>query len=179
MRAGRLHTHGAKAAGEGINKSIMMEAVTFQMTWPGAPTVYYGDEVSVVGWTDPDNRRTYPWGKEDLTMLNFHKAAIALRKRYAALRTGSVEFLYSRFGILTYARWDEKNRLVIVLNNNNGQQHVSVPVWKAEVPKNSVMKRVLYTANDGFSTEEERYVIKNGCLELDLMPFSSMVFVEV
>ncbi len=44
-----------------------------QMTWPGAPTIYYGDEAGVCGWTDPDNRRTYPWGNEDLELIEFHR----------------------------------------------------------------------------------------------------------
>ena len=43
----------------------MREAVTVQMTWVGAPTVYYGDEAGVCGFTDPDNRRTYPWGRRN------------------------------------------------------------------------------------------------------------------
>ena len=37
-----------------------LEAIAIQMTWPGAPTLYYGDEAGVCGFTDPDNRRTYP-----------------------------------------------------------------------------------------------------------------------
>ena len=55
----------------------MREAVVMQMTWPGAPTIYYGDEAGVCGFTDPDNRRTYPWGREDQQMLEFHRKAIA------------------------------------------------------------------------------------------------------
>ena len=47
------------------NPAVMREGVVVQMTWPGAPTVYYGDEAGVCGFTDPDNRRTYPWGHED------------------------------------------------------------------------------------------------------------------
>ncbi len=41
------------------------------MTWPGAPTLYYGDEAGVCGFTDPDNRRTYPWGREDREAFEF------------------------------------------------------------------------------------------------------------
>ena len=60
-RTGRLHTDGAQAANRGVNKAMFREAVLLQMTWPGAPTVYYGDEAGVTGWTDPDNRRPFPW----------------------------------------------------------------------------------------------------------------------
>ncbi len=51
-QVGRTGTHGPEKANEGINKGIMKEAVVIQMTWPGAPTIYYGDEVGVCGWTD-------------------------------------------------------------------------------------------------------------------------------
>ena len=61
-KVGRAEQLGTDAAGRGINKAVMKEAVVFQMTWPGAPTLYYGDEAGQVGFTDPDNRRTYPWG---------------------------------------------------------------------------------------------------------------------
>ena len=71
-RVGRTNTLGPRAAEEGINKAVMREAVVIQMTWPGAPTIYYGDEAGVCGFTDPDNRRTYPWGREDLQMIQFH-----------------------------------------------------------------------------------------------------------
>lgn len=54
----------------------MREAVVMQMTWPGAPTVYYGDEAGVCGFTDPDNRRTYPWGHEDQELIAFHREMI-------------------------------------------------------------------------------------------------------
>ena len=59
-RVGRVQELGAEAANENVNVAVLREAVVMQMTWPGAPTVYYGDEAGVCGFTDPDNRRTYP-----------------------------------------------------------------------------------------------------------------------
>jgi len=70
-------------------------AVLFQMTFPGAPTVYYGDEVAVTGGDDPYNRATYPWadqgGKPDADMLATFKQLIALRKQHAVLRRGTLD----------------------------------------------------------------------------------------
>lgn len=57
-----------------------------QMTLPGAPTVYYGDEAGVCGFTDPDNRRTYPWGHEDTELIDFHRVAIKMHKENDVLR---------------------------------------------------------------------------------------------
>jgi glycosidase len=75
-------------------KQRLKLAVLFQMTFPGAPTVYYGDEVAVTGGDDPYNRATYPWadkgGKPDTEMLATFKQLIGLRKQHAVLRRGSI-----------------------------------------------------------------------------------------
>jgi cyclomaltodextrinase / maltogenic alpha-amylase / neopullulanase len=75
-------------------KQRLKLAVFFQMTFPGAPTVYYGDEVAVPGGDDPYNRATYPWadlgGKPDTDMLAEFKRLIKLRNEHAVLRRGSI-----------------------------------------------------------------------------------------
>ena len=83
----------------------MREAVVMQMTWVGAPTIYYGDEAGVCGFTDPDNRRTYPWGREDHELIAFHKEAIRIHKEHPALRTGSLKILGGEENVLAYARF--------------------------------------------------------------------------
>ena len=93
-KVGRAEQLGTDAAGRGINKGVMKEAVVFQMTWPGAPTLYYGDEAGQVGFTDPDNRRTYPWGSEDMDLLNFHREMIRIHKEHEAFKTGSIQFVW-------------------------------------------------------------------------------------
>ena len=52
-----------------------------QMTWPGSPVIYYGDEAGVCGFTDPDSRRTYPWGHEDKELIDFYRAMIRIHKQ--------------------------------------------------------------------------------------------------
>lgn len=105
---GRVAELGPEAANEFVNPAVMREAVAFQMTWIGAPTVYYGDEVGVCGFTDPDNRRTYPWGHEDQQMLGFHKEMIRIHKEHEALRTGAVVMLHCEKNILAYGRFTEE-----------------------------------------------------------------------
>ena len=77
---GRTATLGPAAAEKNINKAVFREAVVIQMTWLGAPTIYYGDEAGVCGFTDPDNRRSYPWGNEDKELIRFHKEMIRIHK---------------------------------------------------------------------------------------------------
>ncbi|MDR1067299.1 MAG: glycoside hydrolase family 13 protein [Clostridiales bacterium] len=178
MRASRLGPSSSEDASADINKAVMMEAVMLQMTWPGAPTVYYGDEAGLTGWTDPDNRRSYPWGNEDKTLIAFHKAMISIRKKYRALKTGSLEFLFCDFGVITFGRWDNERKIVVALNNNDSARALSIPVWKACVPKNRVMKRVIMSRDKDFSLEPAYFQAKDGFLDVEADAFSGMVFVD-
>ncbi len=78
-----------------LAKGRLKLAVLFQMIFPGAPTVYYGDEVGVTGGDDPYNRATYPWadrgGRPDTALLAEFKKLIHLRRDHAVLRRGSIE----------------------------------------------------------------------------------------
>jgi alpha-glucosidase len=145
---GRLHTVGPRAAERGVNINIMMEAVIFQMTWPGAPTVYYGDEAGVMGWTDPDNRRTFPWGQEDPLLMELHRALIEMRKNYPMLRHGSVVFLWNNTGFISYARWDERQKIFVAINNNNKPVTVQLPVWKVGVSAGYITQ--IIATHDGY-----------------------------
>ena len=97
---GRTNSHGPEAANNNVNKAVLREAVVIQMTWPGAPTVYYGDEAGVTGFTDPDNRRTYPWGREDKELIRFHKDMIAIHKKNREFLTGSLKYMEDRKSVV-------------------------------------------------------------------------------
>ena len=75
-----------------------------QMTWPGAPTLYYGDEAGVCGWTDPDSRRTYPWGKEDLELIEFHRYMTGIHRKIPVFRKGAVKPLLAGYQKIAYGR---------------------------------------------------------------------------
>ena len=175
--AGRLHTRGASEADDNVNRGVFMEAVVFQLTWPGAPTVYYGDEAGLAGWTDPDNRRPYPWGEEDEVFLDLHKEAIRMRRKYSALRTGSLEFLLVDYGVLSFGRWDDKNRIVIALNNSDDMKTVVLPVWRIGV-SSGVMETLLATDDFSFRTEKTEYKVNNGFVVVFLPKHSSVVLKE-
>ncbi|MCX7970442.1 MAG: 4-alpha-glucanotransferase [Negativicutes bacterium] len=63
-------------------------AALWQMTFPGAPCIYYGDEAGQDGGKDPCNRRTYPWQREDRDLVAYYKKLTAMRRKYPVLRTG-------------------------------------------------------------------------------------------
>ena len=172
---GRVEHLGPEAANEYVNKAVMREAVVMQMTWVGAPTIYYGDEAGVCGFADPDNRRTYPWGREDHELIAFHKEAIRIHKEHPALRTGSLKILGGEENVLSYARFKGNDRIVIVINNRSERTEVKVPVWEAEIPAKCRMKRLLYSYKDGYTTEYEEYLVEDGEVVANMGPHSALV----
>lgn len=174
-KVGRAEQLGTDAAGRGINKAVMKEAVVFQMTWPGAPTLYYGDEAGQVGFTDPDNRRTYPWGSEDMDLLNFHREMIRIHKEHEAFKTGSIQFVWGEYNFLCYARYNRREHFLVVLNNDAVSRTVEMVVWPVGLPKECELEQIMYSHEGGFSTNPVTYEVKGGKLNITLTEFSAVV----
>ena len=176
-RVGRVANVGPYAAAENTNKAVLREAVVIQMTWPGAPTLYYGDEAGQVGFTDPDNRRTYPWGQADQELIRFYKEMIAVHRRFPVLAMGSLKFLYHDYNVLSYGRFNQEEQVIVVINNRNERVHVEIPVWLTGINRSSVAKLTQVFATDavGFSSEEKEIEAPAGILEMDLLPLSGVV----
>ena len=163
---GRVSHLGYEAAERNVNEAVMRQAVVMQMTWMGAPTVYYGDEAGVCGFTDPDNRRTYPWGNENQELLAFHKEAIRIHKQNSALRTGSLDILYGENDVVAYARFDEDETIVVVINRGDEKNELTIPVWQADVPKQCEMEQLLYSYDAGYSSDRVLLPVDEGNLTL-------------
>ncbi len=178
-KVGRIEKLGAQAASEGVDPAVMREAVIMQMTWPGAPTVYYGDEAGVCGFTDPDSRRTYPWGNEDAAMIRFHKAAIWMHRKYRVLSHGSLKFLYRDYNCLAYGRFSLEEQIVVVFNNNgDGSREIRIPVWEIGVKNGDTMCRVMSTDTKGFCEDPLVYGVESGEVVITLPKISSAVLVK-
>lgn len=98
------------ATAEDTAKKRLKLLTTWQMTMPGAPCIYYGDEAGLTGGKDPDNRRTYPWGREDWDILGWTKALTRLRTAHDALQTGRFIPLYADGDVYAFARLIEGGR---------------------------------------------------------------------
>lgn len=175
-RVGRIHTMGAEAANENINKGVFREAVVFQMTWPGAPTIYYGDEAGVCGWTDPDNRRTYPWGHEDMDLINFHKDIIKIHKNNEALMKGSVMFLYGGYKVVIYGRFTDKQSILVVLNNDYNEQNFDVQIRRIGVPDGAVMTKIFQTSEEGYENLNQKVTVTNNKLTITVPKISAAIY---
>lgn len=176
-KVGRVSYAGAAAASQGINPAVMREAVVIQMTWPGAPTVYYGDEAGVCGFTDPDNRRTYPWGKEDQQMLDFHRSMIKLHKEYEVIRKGSLNFLWNDYQGISYGRFSDNEQIIVILNNLAEDREIEVEVWQTGISRleDTVLERIMLTYRAGYTEEKDSYVARGGVVRLNVPGYGAVI----
>ncbi|MDE7265754.1 MAG: alpha-glycosidase, partial [Clostridia bacterium] len=170
---GTIKTMGPQAAEQGVDVRIMQLAVLIQMTWPGSPGIYYGDEAGQVGWTDPDSRRTYPWGHEDKSLIDYHKGAIKLRKKVHCLKMGSVKKLDAGNGYISYGRFDNEDCAAVIINCTDEDLSLFVPVWEMGVKRGTEMACTFDTSlkNDG-----TKYEVRHGRIFVTVAAKSGCVF---
>ncbi len=117
----------------GGHKDALRLAVLFQMTYPGAPCIYYGDEVAIPTGsthTPEDSRYAFPWNPQrwDAELLSFYRRCIYLRKGHPALRSGEFISLYAHQGVYAYLRRLGSETLIVIINNQPTSYHLEVPV---------------------------------------------------
>lgn len=122
---------GSDAAAIALAKQRLRLAWFFQMAYPGAPAVYYGDEVGVTGGNDPFNRASYPWadrgGKPDEALFTDFKRLVAMRKQHEVLRRGSLSApLHIDDHVLVLAR--QQGNALAITATNNGSEAASVTI---------------------------------------------------
>ncbi len=116
-------------------------AVAFQLTYEGAPMIYYGDEVGMVGLTDPDCRRGMIWDPkaQNLDLFTWYQKLIALRREHPVLRSGHCRTVWadSATNVYGFVRFDQGEQVLVLLNNSAGAQSVNLAKipWPVAVPK--------------------------------------------
>ena len=116
-------------------------ATLFQMTYPGAPSIYYGDEIGMIGGHDPANRGAFPWHQTDTWdtgLLHEFQRLIALRRSRPSLRRGTFRFLWSTDGVVAYARQLGSETTIIVLNAQRQTRRLDLPVGNV-IPEGTVL----------------------------------------
>ena len=111
-----------------LAKKRLMVASFLQYMLPGCPCIYYGDEAGMEGGKDPFNRRTYPWGQEDVALQTHYRSLGQLRKALPALRTGDVSFFCAGGGRIGFARTMQDTACKIYVN-------LSDEIWQLPLGK--------------------------------------------
>ncbi|MEA5470518.1 glycoside hydrolase family 13 protein [Spirulina sp. 06S082] len=116
-------------AGEDIDSLKLATLLLF--TFPGAPCIFYGDEIGLTGGIDPDNRWGFPEEKDwHQDLLKFHKELIALRHQYPALRTGNYETILAEKMVYGFKRTGEDSELLVLVNSGSESASVNLEVEK-------------------------------------------------
>lgn len=171
-------------APEASAKALKLQELTaiFQMGYPGAPTIYYGDEVGLTGTKDPDSRRTFPW--ERVTegqngtftgngnyagILNVYQKAAATRNANPVFRTGDLKVAYANEDVIVYARKNESKGALLVINRGTAAKTVSADV-AGFLPEGLTLVDQLYGQVQG--------TVVNGHIELTIPSQTGLMMVS-
>lgn len=112
-----LGTHDTKRIITELEDETLLKTAIFMLfTLPGVPSIYYGDEVGLFGGKDPDNRKTYPWGRENLDILDIYMKAINYRKSSSAFVEGDFQPFFNN-DIFGYFRLYKDETYIILINS--------------------------------------------------------------
>ncbi|MCI0554533.1 MAG: glycoside hydrolase family 13 protein [Anaerolineae bacterium] len=121
----------------GGDKNALKLAWLFMFAYPGAPCIYYGDEIGIDGKHDPDCRKSFPWdeSKWDKDLLGYAKEVITLRKKNPALRRGDFKRLWSAHGVYAFSRSLDGHTFIIALNVSESPHQAEVLFEAKKSPK--------------------------------------------
>ena len=131
-------------------------------SFPGSPTVFYGDEAGMQGFEDPLNRGTYPWGQEDSSLLAYFRQLGTLRKQRLSLQCGDIGYLYAVGGGLVLRRQSEDEVTVAAMNAGMQPLELSIP-WVGALAKDALTG--------------QHFFARNGMLRLTLPPVGGVLLV--
>ena len=128
-----------------------------QFTYAGAPTVYYGDEIGMVGADDPDDRRGFTWGEGNEELVTWYATMAAIRENYPALRTGDVEVFETNENVVSYVRRDENDILIVLANNSKTEQELTLDLAELGV---SAAKLTDLISGTAYTVENDQITVK-------------------
>ena len=131
-------------------------------SFPGSPTLFYGDEAGAQGFEDPLNRGAFPWGSEDAALTDFFRTLGQLRRTRESLRSGALRYLLARGGALAIERERGGERTVTALNAGDAPADLTL-AWDAP------------TAQDAMTGQ--RFLVIDGKAHLTLPPLNGVILV--
>jgi glycosidase len=142
-------------------------AFLFQMAFPGAPAVYYGDEIGMEGDKDPDSRRAFPWRASnwDQGLRQWVRLLISLRKRYPALRRGEYTRILAEDGVYVFARTLGEQNILIALNACGQSRQIGIPSTMLGWSEGRVLQNLI----DG-----QKFNVAGGKISINLSDWSGV-----
>lgn len=143
-----------------------------QMTYPGAPTIYYGDEMGMPGADDPDTRRGTYWGKGNKDLVEWYAKLVNIRDSYSVLRTGDIAPITitdsSKDDVMAYVRSNDTDKAVIAVNRKNSDVS-SLQLDVKSVPDGTVLINTLNV--------NEKYTVNHGKITVSVPKQSGIILV--
>lgn len=158
----------------------LKEVTAFQYGFVGVPDIYYGDEAGMIGFTDPLNRGTYPWGRANQSLIAYFQLLGKIRNAHRVLQSGAYTQLLAQGDDLVYARTirdgrdalgnPAPNSTAIVAVNNGAARAVKVNV-SSLLPNGTVLEDAL--------AGNRTYIVAHGAITLPLGAYgAAMLFVK-
>ena len=151
------------------DQSALRLATWFQMTYPGAPSIYYGDEIGMAGGHDPANRGAFPWHKTDTwdnDLLHEFQRLIAFRRARPALRRGTFRFIHAQDDVVAYVRELGDETIVVALNASRSNRRFDLSL-AGRLPDGTILEE----AWSGRSVRSDHGMLRG----LELKPRSGLI----
>lgn len=160
-----LGTHDTERVLTIFNDDIdkLLLATLIQMTFPGIPSVFYGDEAGLTGLRDPENRKCYPWGNENLDILSFYHKLTKLRK-LDVFKKGDIKFYNLHNDVLSYERKFNEKSSIVLLNRNN--KNIGLKLSN----NNDIILKEYFT--------NKNYEFKNNVLDIEIEAMSFLILMQ-
>ena len=116
------------------NKELVKMLYALMFFLPGVPCIYYGDETLLEGETDPENRGSYPWGKEDQDMISFFKDLAKTYEKHSALKKGKFVPYFLHNEVFAFTRTNSEEKVLIMANRSDEDITVYLEGKEYEIP---------------------------------------------
>ena len=162
---------------ESLSTYRLMCAAFIQMTYPGVPSVYYGDEIGMQGGRDPYNRAPFSWRAVDIELLERFKYLGALRNRLDVLKTGFFKVIYADDDVLVYARYFKDGK--DVLKRETGSGFALCAVNRSFEKRKITVDLSQFAASKLMSDDDILVQLSGGKLEFEINPIGTRFFEEI
>lgn len=149
----------------GANMGRFKLGVLFQMSFVGAPSVYYGSEIGMEGEQDPDCRRTMRWDQKDWNeeVYSFYREVISLRKRRPSMRSEKIEWIDTHNAhILGYIKHGKEDKTLILMNNSDKKA-------------SGELKSIAFNENS-FIAGNGKFKVHKNSVDIEMKPFEYLLF---